>query len=126
MHTALNMLIAQTATRSKKPAASKAGTTVSRSKGADSPGRHELAVLKGLADEAELTGDQAAADTYHQERVLAPANAQVSFMCIQINAIVLSPLYKPELQACAVAAYGSSFCLPSLLKGKCLPTVRYR
>ena len=79
MHTALNKLLAQTASKGEKPAPSKAGTAVSRSKGVSSPSRHQLAVLKGLADEAELTGDRGAADTYHQERILAPANAQVSF-----------------------------------------------
>ena len=93
MHTALNKLIAQTASRSEKPAPSKAGTAVSRSKGVDSPSRHELAVLKGLADEAELTGDQAAAGTYHQERILAPANAQVSFRCTQIHTNILASSY---------------------------------
>lgn len=79
MHLALNKLIAQAASKSETQAPSKAGSAVSKSQGAESPSRHQLAVLKGLADEAELTGDRAAADTYHQERILAPANAQVSF-----------------------------------------------
>lgn len=96
MHTALNKLIAQTASRVETPAPSKTGAAVSRNKGVESWSRHQLAVLKGMADEAELTGDRAAADTYHQERILTPANAQVSFQCIQIHSIDLSSLYKPK------------------------------
>lgn len=81
MHTALNKLIAEAASKSDKLSSSgKADSAMGKSKGAEGPSRHHLAVLKGLADEAELTGDQAAADTYHQERVLAPANAQVRCM----------------------------------------------
>lgn len=93
MHTALNKVIAQTASRGEKPA--QTGAAVSRNKGVESPSRHQLAVLKGLADEAELTGDRAAADTYHQERILTSAHAQVSFQRFQIHAVVLSSLYKP-------------------------------
>lgn len=78
-HTALNKLIAQAASKGDRPSVSsgKANSAFGKGKGAEGPSRHDLAVLKGLADEAELTGDQAAADTYHQERILAPANAQV-------------------------------------------------
>ena len=80
MHTALNQLIAQAASKGNAPAGGKAEAGKGRAKAAEGPSRHQLAVLKGLADEAELTGDQAAADRYHQERILAPANAQVSYL----------------------------------------------
>ena len=80
MHTAINQLILQAASKSDKPSPGKAGIPKGNSKAAEGPGRRQLAVLKGLADEAELTGDQAAADRYHQERILAPANAQVSLL----------------------------------------------
>ncbi|KAL0022439.1 hypothetical protein WJX79_000099 [Trebouxia sp. C0005] len=71
MHMALNQLV------SNKPSVAKAATVKGSNKGPEGPTRHQLAVLKGLADEAELTGDQAAAERYHQERTLAPANPQV-------------------------------------------------
>lgn len=77
MHTAINQLILQAASKSDKPSAGKAATPKGKSQAAEGPSRHQLAVLRGLADEAELTGDQAAADRYHQERILAPANVQV-------------------------------------------------
>ncbi|KAA6417329.1 MAG: tetratricopeptide repeat 18, partial [Trebouxia sp. A1-2] len=70
MHMALNQLV------SNKPSVAKAATVKGSNKGPEGPTRHQLAVLKGLADEAELTGDQAAAERYHQERTLAPANPQ--------------------------------------------------
>jgi len=78
MHVALNQLIANTTSTGRKSSPTKAAPTKGSSKGPEGPSRHQLAVLKGLADEAELTGDQAAAERYHQERVLAPANPQVS------------------------------------------------
>lgn len=77
MHIALNQLIAQAATKSGQPTAGKEAAPKGKSQGPEGPSRHQLAVLKGLADEAELTGDQAAADKYHQERIFAPVNAQV-------------------------------------------------
>lgn len=79
MHTALNQLIHQAAAKGhhraglSKPQAGRGHN----SKGSEGPSKHQLAVLKGLADEAELTGDLAAAERYHQERILAPVNAQV-------------------------------------------------
>ena len=92
MHTALNQLIHQTAAKAHhragphKPHAAKGG-----SKGSEGPSKHQLAVLKGLADEAELTADLTAAERYHQERVLAPANAQVSWASFP-----LSDLHSPR------------------------------
>ena len=127
MHTTLNKLLAQPALRNEKPAPSKAGTAVSKSKGVGSSSRHQLAVLKGLADEAELTGDRAAADTYHQERILAPANAQVGLRCIRIHAIVL-----PSVVQALVCARMSYCCLwklilhPSMSKGACLLMLHYK
>ena len=85
MHSALNQLIHQTAAKAHhragphKPHAAKGG-----SKGSEGPSKHQLAVLKGLADEAELTADLTAAERYHQERVLAPANAQVSWASLHV------------------------------------------
>ncbi len=76
MHMALNQLV------SNKPSVAKAATAKGSSKGPEGPTRHQLAVLKGLADEAELTGNQAAAERYHQERTLAPANPQVTPLLI--------------------------------------------
>ena len=76
MHMALNQLV------SNRPSVAKAATAKGSSKGPEGPTRHQLAVLKGLADEAELTGDQAAAERYHQERTLAPANPQVTSLLI--------------------------------------------
>ena len=79
MHTALNQLIHQAASKAHhKPANGKPHATKGNSKGPEGPSKHQLAVLKGLADEAELTADLAAAERYHQERTLAPANAQAS------------------------------------------------
>lgn len=78
MHLALNHLTANTASRGHKPPHTKAGHVKGSSKGPEGPTKHQLAVLKGLAGEAELTGDQAAAERYHQERTLAPTNPQVT------------------------------------------------
>ena len=82
MHLATDMHMALSQLVSKRPSVAKAATAKGSSKGPEGPTRHQLAVLKGLADEAELTGDQAAAERYHQERTLAPANPQVTSLLI--------------------------------------------
>ena len=117
MHAALNKLIAHTASKGAKKASGKPEPAVDKSKGAKGPSKHELAVLKGLADEAELTGDQSAADTYHQERILAPAHAQVTFHSLHFL-ILMSCLICTRLSCCCLARL---ICLPLLHKSAYLP-----
>lgn len=100
MHTALNQLIAQTASKGHRPSAATPSRTRGSSMGPEGPSRHQLVVLKGLADEAELTGDQGAAERYHQERVLAPANPQVSPLLPPLPCLLL-PLLAHSSSTCS-------------------------
>lgn len=84
MHTALNQLItevtpAQPASSQSRLSTPSQGSQQGPDKGAaGGPSAHQLARLKGLADEAEIVNDVAAAERYHQERLVASTKSQVT------------------------------------------------
>lgn len=84
MHTALNQLIAEAvparpACSLSRPTTPALGPPASQGL-AKVPGPHQLARLKALADEAEISSDQAAAERYHQDRLVAATLPQVCRM----------------------------------------------
>lgn len=82
MHTALNQLIAEV-TPARPPSSLSRPSTPAQGgaprdpTAAKVPGGHQLARLKGLADEAEISDDLRAAERYHQERLVPATNPQV-------------------------------------------------
>lgn len=85
MHTALNQLVAEVTPARPASSLSQPSTPGQGAQGgaakdaAKVPGGHQLARLKGLADEAEIVSDLAAAEQYHQERLVAATNPQVIY-----------------------------------------------
>ena len=98
MHSALNQLIAEAAPAGpasslSRPTTPAAGGPASQGP-AKVPGPHQLARLKALADEAEISNDGAAAERYHQDRLVAATLPQVCRTHIAALAVVPSKLGK--------------------------------